>query len=51
MLGTVAFVTLVGNVVEAGENFRFRFLVDPFYLILLGMLLQVAWTRLYRQRT
>lgn len=35
----IAFVTLVGNVFELGENMRFRFLIDPLYLVLLGLLL------------
>jgi len=31
------YVTIVGNAFELGENNRFRFIVDPFFLILLGL--------------
>jgi hypothetical protein len=45
MVASIAFVTLVGNGLEAGENFRFRFLIDPFYLVLLGLAVQGAIAR------
>lgn len=32
----IFYVTLAGNLVEIGENNRFRFMIDPFYLILFG---------------
>ncbi len=40
MLATVLWVTLVGNLLETGENFRFRATIDPFLLVWLGM----TWT-------
>jgi len=35
----ILYVTLVGNAFEVGENNRFRFLIDPFFIILLGVFL------------
>lgn len=35
MLYNILFVTVVGNLMEIGENNRFRFVIDPFILILL----------------
>ena len=32
--------TLVGNSLEIGENNRFRFMIDPFFLMILGLFLQ-----------
>jgi hypothetical protein len=51
MLGTVAWVALVGNTLEAGENQRFRFATDPLSLVLLGYFIQ-GWLapRLRRPR-
>ena len=34
MLFTIAWVLLLGNAMEIGENMRFRFLIDPFTWIL-----------------
>ena len=36
----IVYVALVGNCFEVGENNRFRFMTDPFYLVLLGLFLQ-----------
>ncbi len=36
---TIAYVTVAGNALEVGENFRNRFTLAPFYLALLGLLL------------
>lgn len=35
----IFYVTLIGNFFEIGENNRFRFMIDPFYMILLGLLI------------
>ncbi|MFO7651537.1 MAG: hypothetical protein R6X13_09400 [bacterium] len=37
---TVAWVALVGNTLEAGENQRFRFATDPLSIVLLGLFAQ-----------
>jgi len=37
--GTVAYVSLVGNSLELGENNRFRFMIEPFLFALIGWLL------------
>jgi hypothetical protein len=36
----VVYVTIVGNAFELGENNRFRFVVDPLSLVLLGLALK-----------
>jgi len=36
---TIAYVTVAGNALEVGENFRNRFTLAPFYLVLLGLLI------------
>jgi hypothetical protein len=36
----IVYVTLVGNSIEIGENNRFRFMIDPFFLIILGLFIQ-----------
>ncbi len=40
MLFNVLFVSLIGNLMDIGENNRFRFVIDPFVVILLVFLLQ-----------
>ena len=40
MVYNILFVTVVGNMMEIGENNRFRFAVDPFILILFIFFLQ-----------
>jgi hypothetical protein len=35
----ILYVMVVGNCFEVGENFRFRFMVDPFLIVLLGIFL------------
>lgn len=39
MLGTILYVTLVGNLMEIGENNRFRFDIDPLVIVILGLFL------------
>jgi hypothetical protein len=47
--GTVAFVTLAGNVFEHGENNRFRFIVEPLTLVL-AVAVVAACVRTWRDR-
>ncbi len=42
---TIGWVFCVGNLLELGENFRFRFVVEPFAFVLLGALLADLWWR------
>ena len=45
----IIYVAVVGNMLELGENSRFRFLTDPFYIVLLGLFIQFfVRTRLSR---
>ena len=37
LLINIIYVTLAGNFFEMGENNRFRFVIDPFVLIILGL--------------
>ncbi len=39
------YVTIVGNAFELGENNRFRFIVDPLFLVLLGLALKRRFRR------
>jgi hypothetical protein len=41
----VAWVALVGNFLELGENNRFRFETDPLSLVLLAVLIRSGWRR------
>ncbi|HMC53481.1 MAG TPA: hypothetical protein VKI64_12030 [Acidimicrobiales bacterium] len=45
ILFTLAYVTAVGNLLDADENNRFRVLLDPFVLTLLGLLVTRARAR------
>jgi hypothetical protein len=36
---TIAYVTVIGNSLELGENNRFRFMIDPLLLVILGLVL------------
>jgi hypothetical protein len=38
VIGTIMYVTVVGNALEMSENMRFRFLVVPFFYILFSLL-------------
>ncbi len=38
--GTVVYLSVVGNLMELGENYRFRFLIDPFYIVFLGLFIE-----------
>ena len=42
MFVTIVYVTVVGTLLESGENFRFRFYVGPFYLCFFGMAIEAA---------
>jgi hypothetical protein len=46
----IAYVAVVGNFLELGENNRFRFETDPLSLCLLGLALQSGRERLRRRR-
>jgi hypothetical protein len=47
----IAFVAVVGNFLELGENNRFRFETDPLSLCLLGLALQTGIALVPRRRT
>ncbi len=38
--GVILYVAVAGNLLEAGENYRFRFVTDPLFLMLLGLVIQ-----------
>lgn len=47
---TILYVAVLGNTFEFGENNRFRFMTDPFYVVLLGVWLHYGvfpWGRNY----
>jgi hypothetical protein len=46
----IAFVAVVGNLMELGENNRFRFETDPLSVCLLGLAVQSAFERVRRRR-
>ena len=46
----IAYVAVVGNLLELGENNRFRFETDPLSVCLLGLALQSAFERVRRLR-
>lgn len=51
--GTIAFVTLAGNLFEHGENNRFRFIVEPLTLVLAAAVVAAlvrAWRRRHAER-
>ena len=39
MYETILYVMLVGNFLELGENHRFRFLTDPLFFVIVGLML------------
>jgi hypothetical protein len=45
LLFNLAWVTASSNFVEVGDNNRYRYDIDGFYLALLGLALQAAWVR------
>jgi hypothetical protein len=49
MMLTAAFVILIGNALERGENHRFRVYLSPFILLFLGLGASVAVDRLRRR--
>ena len=46
----VLYVSLIGNSLEYGENNRFRFTIDPFFIIMLGLFLTYGFKKI-KQRT
>ncbi len=46
----ILYITLVCNLLEVNENQRFRFNVDPYLLVLLGLFLSSLWKRFSRTR-
>jgi len=46
----IMYVAFTGNLLEVGENNRFRFMTDPLYVVLLGLLLQAVASRLQAGR-
>ena len=46
MLFTIVYVSVVSNALEIGENERFRFNIDPFIVIITGLLLQNSLIRI-----
>jgi hypothetical protein len=51
MIVTVVYVSVVGNLFEYAENYRYRFLVNPFLIILSCRVLQVAWQKMFCAKT
>ncbi len=47
MIVTVVYVSVVGNLFEYAENYRYRFLVNPFLIILSCRVLQAAWQNMF----
>ena len=45
----IIFVTFAGNLFEMGENNRFRFFVDPLYLICIGLIISRIKTHLFNK--
>ncbi len=45
----ILYVTLVGNSLEVGENNRFRFIIDPLYVVLLALFLKMVWEKMTRR--
>lgn len=50
MLLTIAYLTIVGNIIECGENNRFRFALDPFFFVVLGAAGQSFFDKLHRTK-
>jgi tetratricopeptide (TPR) repeat protein len=48
MLLTMLYVMLVGNFLEVGENNRFRYMIEPMLIIMLGLFLERNWSKLKR---
>lgn len=49
MVATVIYVTVIGILLDVGENNRFRYVIDPFILILFGLLANCA-LRWFKER-
>jgi hypothetical protein len=45
LLGTIAYVTIVGNAIEIGENNRFRYTIEPYIAVLAALALTRLWQR------
>jgi hypothetical protein len=50
MLLTITFVTVAGNATEVVENNRFRFLLEPYFLVFLGLSLESVLRRRHLPR-
>ncbi len=48
---TIGWVFCIGNLLELGENFRYRFVVEPVAVVLLGAMLGDLWRRRSRRRS
>lgn len=46
----VLYVTLIGNSLEYGENNRFRFTIEPFFIIILGLFLSHAIKKIKQRK-
>ena len=46
----IAYVTVIGNFLEVGENQRFRFNIDPFILTIVGLFLHNGLKKVYTKR-
>jgi hypothetical protein len=53
MLFNILFVSAVGNLMDIGENNRFRFVIDPFLLVLFIFFLRIGISKLsvWKRRT
>ena len=36
----IVYITVIGNMLEMGENYRFRLMIDPYYFLFFALLLQ-----------
>jgi hypothetical protein len=46
MLLNILYVTIIGNAVEIGENQRFRFTIESFLVVMVGLLVTFGWRNL-----
>ncbi len=51
LAANIAYVTVVSNAVEIGENNRYRFIVDPYLLVIAGVCLERGLGALRRRRS
>jgi len=50
ILGNIVYVTIVYNALESLANNRYRFIIDPFYVIVLGMAITSLSQRLFKRK-